>query len=216
MCLFVCAYFIFIGLSIRYILIMCEHLRNTMTAKHDIQWRGKKKDTRIILMLLCSELYVANASFIYAGFLFTGKHIQVAAVRRSVEKGKSNSTFSAHQDMGTSRSNHYTAQDNDDFIASESDRQLLLMRQQDEELDELSESVQRIGGVGLTIHEELSGQERILNDLSLEMETTSNRLDFVQKRVAMVMKKAGIKGQIMLILFLVVLFIILFVLVFLT
>uniref|UniRef100_A0A0D9YKE4 t-SNARE coiled-coil homology domain-containing protein n=2 Tax=BOP clade TaxID=359160 RepID=A0A0D9YKE4_9ORYZ len=141
---------------------------------------------------------------------------QVAAVRRSVEKGKSNSTFSAHQDMGTSRSNHYTAQDNDDFIASESDRQLLLMRQQDEELDELSESVQRIGGVGLTIHEELSGQERILNDLSLEMETTSNRLDFVQKRVAMVMKKAGIKGQIMLILFLVVLFIILFVLVFLT
>uniref|UniRef100_A0A0E0N7Y7 t-SNARE coiled-coil homology domain-containing protein n=1 Tax=Oryza rufipogon TaxID=4529 RepID=A0A0E0N7Y7_ORYRU len=137
---------------------------------------------------------------------------QVAAVRRSVEKGKSNSTFSAHQDMGTSRSSHYTAQDNDDFIASESDRQLLLMRQQDEELDELSESVQRIGGVGLTIHEELSGQERILNDLSLEMETTSNRLDFVQKRVAMVMKKAGIKGQIMLILFLVVLFIILFVL----
>jgi hypothetical protein len=81
-------------------------------------------------------------------------------------------------------------------------------RQQDEELDELSASVERIGGVGLTIHEELSGQvrgvmdkvqswqscagtvtgmrvltvlqERILNDLSLEMETTSNRLDFVQ------------------------------------
>jgi uncharacterized membrane protein YvbJ len=38
----------------------------------------------------------------------------------------------------------------------------------------------------------------------------------VQKRVAMVMKKAGIKGQIMLIAFLVVLVIILFVLVFLT
>ena len=31
-------------------------------------------------------------------------------------------------------------------------------RQQDEELDELSASVQRIGGVGLTIHEELIGQ----------------------------------------------------------
>lgn len=31
-------------------------------------------------------------------------------------------------------------------------------RQQDEELDELSLSVQRIGGVGLTIHEELLGQ----------------------------------------------------------
>lgn len=31
-------------------------------------------------------------------------------------------------------------------------------RQQDEELDELSASVERIGGVGLTIHEELLAQ----------------------------------------------------------
>lgn len=31
-------------------------------------------------------------------------------------------------------------------------------RQQDEELDELSASVERIGGVGLTIHEELLSQ----------------------------------------------------------
>jgi hypothetical protein len=101
-----------------------------------------------------------------------------------------------------------------------------------------------------------------LGELSLDMETTSNRLDFVQvccashhigsihftlschsldrydwsgffwlristtwifspficvqKRVAMVMKKASLKGQIMIIVFLVFLFIILFVLVFLT
>lgn len=34
-------------------------------------------------------------------------------------------------------------------------------RRQDEELDELSASVQRIGGVGLTIHEELIGQVSI-------------------------------------------------------
>lgn len=35
-------------------------------------------------------------------------------------------------------------------------------RQQDEELDELSASVERIGGVGLTIHDELLAQVRIL------------------------------------------------------
>lgn len=34
----------------------------------------------------------------------------------------------------------------------------MLCRQQDEELDELSASVERIGGVGLTIHEELLSQ----------------------------------------------------------
>ncbi|XP_052173928.1 syntaxin-61 [Diospyros lotus] len=113
-------------------------------------------------------------------------------------------------------SKQYASQDNDDFISSESDRQLLLIRQQDEELDELSASVERIGGVGLTIHEELLAQEKIIDELGMDMESTSNRLDFVQKKVAMVMKKAGVKGQIMMILFLVVLFVILFVLVFLT
>ncbi|KAL9392433.1 hypothetical protein Peur_016353 [Populus x canadensis] len=115
----------------------------------------------------------------------------------------------------TDKSNQYT-QDNDDFIQSESDRQMLLIKQQDDELDELSASVERIGGVGLTIHEELLAQERIIDDLDTEMDTTSNRLDFVQKKVAMVMKKASAKGQLMMIVFLVVLFIILFVLVFLT
>ncbi|GMY15943.1 syntaxin-61 [Fagus crenata] len=153
---------------------------------------------------------------------------QVSAVKKAVDAGKeSNGTGitsvngmrrelmrvpNSHQ---TDSSNQYTAQD-DDFIASESDRQMLLIKQQDEELDELTSSLVRIGGVGLTIHEELLGQEKILDDLGMEMDSTSNRLDFVQKKVAMVMKKAGIKGQMMMILFLVVLFIILFVLVFLT
>ncbi|KAL8145486.1 syntaxin-61-like isoform X1 [Apium graveolens] len=116
----------------------------------------------------------------------------------------------------TDRSDQYIARNNDDFISSESDRQLLLIKQQDEELDELSASVERIGGVGLTIHEELLSQEKILDDLGTEMDSTSNRLDFVQKKVAMVMKKASVKGQLMMIFLLIALFIILFVLVFVT
>ncbi|XP_039116508.1 syntaxin-61-like [Dioscorea cayenensis subsp. rotundata] len=156
-------------------------------------------------------------------------HTQVDTIRKTLEAGREKSSVigssynggrrelmrlpndSASQ-TGTSHPYH----DNEEFITSESDRQMLLIKQQDEELDELSASVQRIGGVGLTIHEELIGQEKILDELSLEMETASNRLDFVQKRVAMVMKKAGAKGQFMMIAFLLVLFIILFVLVFFT
>ena len=38
-------------------------------------------------------------------------------------------------------------------------------RRQDEELDELSLSVQRIGGVGLTIHEELLAQVDLTFDM---------------------------------------------------
>ncbi|XP_030511233.1 syntaxin-61 isoform X2 [Cannabis sativa] len=154
---------------------------------------------------------------------------QVSTVKKVLTRGKeSNGTGTTSGNAmrrelmklpnlyGTDGTDPYAANDNDDFIASESDRQLLLIKQQDEELDELSASVQRIGGVGLTIHEELLQQEKIIDELGMEMDSTSNRLDFVQKKVAMVMKKAGAKGQIMMILFLVVLFIILFVLVFFT
>ncbi|XP_009113654.1 syntaxin-61 isoform X3 [Brassica rapa] len=114
------------------------------------------------------------------------------------------------------RYDQYGGRDDDGFVQSESDRQMLLIKQQDEELDELSKSVERIGGVGLTIHDELVAQERIIDELGTEMDSTKNRLDFVQKKVGMVMKKAGAKGQMMMICFLLVLFIILFVLVFLT
>ncbi|KAJ9555618.1 hypothetical protein OSB04_010232 [Centaurea solstitialis] len=88
------------------------------------------------------------------------------------------------------RTDQYIAGENDDFISSESDRQMLLIKQQDEELDEMSVSIQRIGDVGLTIHDELLAQDQIIDELGMEMESTSNRLDFVQKKVGMVMKKA--------------------------
>ncbi|KAJ1274493.1 hypothetical protein BS78_05G065900 [Paspalum vaginatum] len=142
---------------------------------------------------------------------------QVLTLKRNVEGGRQKSAFEHSTNPSEAiRSKKHISQENDEFIASESDQQMLLIKQQDEELDMLSASVQRIGGVGLTIHDELVGQEKLLGELSLDMETTSNRLDFVQKRVAMVMKKASLKGQIMMIAFLVILFIILFVLVFLT
>ncbi|KAL9661283.1 hypothetical protein QQ045_026107 [Rhodiola kirilowii] len=152
---------------------------------------------------------------------------QVETVKKAVISGKdpynTSNTSGMRQELmrlpnsqQTDRSNQYSAYRNDDFISSESDRQLLLMKQQDEELDELSASVERIGGVGLTIHEELLAQEKIIDELGTDMDSTTNRLDFVQKKVAIVMKKAGVKGQIMMILFLLALFIILFVLVFFT
>lgn len=149
---------------------------------------------------------------------------QVRNVKKAVSAGKGPSYHDAHRELMRLPTDHsYQAErpnqygrDNDDFISSESDRQLLLMKEQDDELDELSASVQRIGHVGLTIHDELLAQEKIIDDLGNEMDSTTNRLDFLQKKVEVVMKKAGSKGQFMMILFLVVLFVVLFVLVFFT
>ncbi|CAJ1971404.1 unnamed protein product [Sphenostylis stenocarpa] len=153
---------------------------------------------------------------------------QVSTAKKAVEAGKGSniannaSLNGMHRELMRLPNSHQTTsaqnatQHNDDFIESESDRQMLLIKRQDEELDELSISVQRIGGVGLTIHEELLAQEKIIDELGNEMDSTSNRLDFVQKKVAMVMKKASAKGQIMMILGLLALFILLFILVFFT
>ena len=66
-------------------------------------------------------------NLLYGSYLhFMHEHIQVGTVKRAIEKGKSNAATSKY--LETSRTNHYSAQDNDDFISSESDRQLLLMR----------------------------------------------------------------------------------------
>ncbi|CAO2826064.1 unnamed protein product [Amaranthus hypochondriacus] len=149
---------------------------------------------------------------------------QVSNVKKKITTGKELSYHDSHLELmrlpmehphQTERSNQY-GHHNDDFISSESDRQQLLLKQQDEDLDELSVSVKTIGSLGLSIHDELLAQEKIIDDLGVEMDSTSNRLDFLQKKVGIVMKKAGAKGQLMMILFLVVLFIVLFILVFFT
>ncbi|XP_062077747.1 syntaxin-61 isoform X1 [Humulus lupulus] len=207
------------------------HLAKELLAScGSIEWQVDELDKTIAVAARDPALYGIDETELGKRRRWTSNaRTQVSTVKKALTRGKETNgtgTTSANamrrelmklpHPFGTDRPDPYSANDNDDFIASESDRQLLLIKQQDEELDELSASVQRIGGVGLTIHEELLQQEKIIDELGTEMDSTSNRLDFVQKKVAMVMKKAGAKGQIMMILFLVVLFIILFVLVFFT
>ena len=95
---------------------------------HGILYYGKWKTTIGDIMLPCSASAIAKLLFLYSGSPLTLGigHVQVGTVRRAVEKGKSNSATSKYQD--TNRTNLYSAQDNDDFISSESDRQQLLMR----------------------------------------------------------------------------------------
>lgn len=195
-----------------------------------IQWQVDELDKTISVAARDPSWYGINESELEKRRRWTSNaRSQVGNVKKAIVAGKESNGLSTSNVNGmrrelmrmpnsqqTDRSNHYVAQANDDLISSESDRQLLLIKQQDEELDELSASVERIGGVGLTIHDELLAQEKTIDELGTEMEGTSNRLDFVQKKVGMVMKKAGAKGQYMMILFLLILFIILFVLVFFT
>ncbi|XP_075479280.1 syntaxin-61-like [Primulina tabacum] len=206
------------------------HLSKELLAGcESIEWQVDELNKTIAVAARDPALYGINEVELDKRRIWTSNaRSQVGMMKKSVVTGKelngtstSNVNGMRHElmrmpDSRQTDRNQYIAHSNNDFISSESDRQLLLIRRQDEELDELSASVERIGGVGLTIHEELLAQEKIIDELGTEMDSTSNRLDFVQKKVAMVMKKASVKGQLMMILFLLVLFIILFVLVFFT
>ncbi|CAM6128548.1 unnamed protein product [Calypogeia fissa] len=68
-------------------------------------------------------------------------------------------------------------EENEEYIRGEQDRQSQLIKDQDQNLDDLSESVDRIGEVGLAIHTELGSQESLLGDLGQDIETSSSRLN---------------------------------------
>ncbi|CAI5468652.1 unnamed protein product [Closterium sp. Yama58-4] len=104
--------------------------------------------------------------------------------------------------------------ENESFAASEDDRQALIMREQDDQLDAMSQSLARIGGMGIAIHEELGSQESLIGELDEGMERTGGRLGLVQKKMTVVLKKAGLKGQLCILLALIIAFIVLLILIF--
>ncbi|CAN1857410.1 SYP61 [Linum perenne] len=166
--------------------------KELLANSESIEWQVDELDKAISVAARDPSLYGIDHGEVENRRRWTSSaRTQVGNVKRSVVAGREGIGGVATSMNGMRRelmrlqdsqptvgSNHYD--DDDDFIQSESDRQLLLIRQQDEELDELSASVERMGGVGLTIHEELLSQERIIDDLGNEMDSTSNRLDFVQ------------------------------------
>mmetsp|Transcript_23706 Transcript_23706/g.51770 ORF Transcript_23706/g.51770 Transcript_23706/m.51770 type:complete len:242 (-) Transcript_23706:446-1171(-) len=96
-------------------------------------------------------------------------------------------------------------QENQGFIQNSTGEQAMLMRQQDHELDQLSESVNRLGAVSLTISQELDDQGALLDELDEDLEGVRARLGAVQRKLTHVIKKSGIRGQICMIVFLLVL-----------
>lgn len=104
-------------------------------------------------------------------------------------------------------------EENDQFIQSEGERQQLLLRRQDDDLEDLASHVIRIGELGREMGEELESQGQLLEELDADMDSTATRMAAAQKKVQAVLDRAGAKGQLVIIGALIVLLIILLVLV---
>jgi len=102
----------------------------------------------------------------------------------------------------------------DEADAGMQDRQALLIRRQDEDLDMLSHSVSRLGQVGLEIGEELDQQGRILSEFEGEVDGFTTRLAGVRRNLAHLAKKSGLKGQICVIIVLIIVLVLLVTIVF--
>lgn len=93
---------------------------------------------------------------------------------------------------------------NDSFMDQENLRQSLLHREQDEYLDDLGQSLTRLGGMGKSISEELMEQEKIIDDLQQATDYTVHNMNDVNRLVSDMLKSKQGRSQLCLILLLVV------------
>jgi len=85
--------------------------------------------------------------------------------------------------------------DNDAFIRNQAQAQDQMIRQQDNDLEDLSQVVGVLGEMGTSIHTELEQQTRILDDLDAGVDNTSGRLNAVVRRVNKLLESTSDRVQ---------------------
>ena len=80
--------------------------------------------------------------------------------------------------------------DNEEFIDGESTRQQLLVKKQDEQLDTLSLTVNKLGQMGLAINEELEVQHKLIGELDEDTDKVSAKLKNTRKQLNKLVKRA--------------------------
>mmetsp|Transcript_89339 Transcript_89339/g.255869 ORF Transcript_89339/g.255869 Transcript_89339/m.255869 type:complete len:248 (+) Transcript_89339:60-803(+) len=100
------------------------------------------------------------------------------------------------------------AKDNDQFLERERQSQQQIIQSQDEALDQIGASAQRLHSAANTISMELKEQQQMLQDLDHDIDKETEKLNFVMKRIGRLMQTSDNK-QICLIIGLFVLMIVL-------
>eukprot|EP00922_Rhytidocystis_sp_ex-Travisia-forbesii_P058399 GHVS01086322.1.p1 GENE.GHVS01086322.1~~GHVS01086322.1.p1 ORF type:complete len:249 (-),score=64.47 GHVS01086322.1:152-898(-) len=104
---------------------------------------------------------------------------------------------------------------NRQFTDSQREQQQLLLQQQDEHLEELATSADRLHQTAVVINEELEDQQRMLCELDEDIDREAERMSFVMRKMSRLLKTNDTR-QLCLILWLVVIAVVMFLLVCLT
>lgn len=81
-----------------------------------------------------------------------------------------------------------TSDDNERFLRDETMRQQQLLSEQDQSLDGLHTSVTRLNDVAVTINHEIKTQSKMIDDLSSEVDTAHEQMNFVMDRMSKLLK----------------------------
>jgi len=81
--------------------------------------------------------------------------------------------------------------DEDDFIQSQIKSQQLQMKKQNQGLEMLSHSAQRLGTLSINITEELDSQNRLLDDMENDIEKATTSLGLITSKTKELIKKSG-------------------------
>jgi len=89
----------------------------------------------------------------------------------------------------------------------------LQLQQQDQGLEMLAQSAERLGQMSMGIHDELNQQNRMLDEMDNDLGEAGENLDIITKKTKELIEKSGGKGNCMLILCLSVTAVVLFLLI---
>eukprot|EP00567_Pseudictyota_dubia_P016175 CAMPEP_0197438308 /NCGR_PEP_ID=MMETSP1175-20131217/5346_1 /TAXON_ID=1003142 /ORGANISM="Triceratium dubium, Strain CCMP147" /LENGTH=133 /DNA_ID=CAMNT_0042968013 /DNA_START=274 /DNA_END=675 /DNA_ORIENTATION=- len=87
----------------------------------------------------------------------------------------------------------------DDFISQQVRNQRQQMKEQDEGLEMLSQSADRLGMLSKNIHEELGHQNKLLDEMEEDLDTATTQLDFVTQKTRELIQRSGGKKNFLII-----------------
>ncbi|KAL3788720.1 hypothetical protein ACHAWO_002716 [Cyclotella atomus] len=79
----------------------------------------------------------------------------------------------------------------DDFIQAEIRQQRQIMKEQDQGLEMLGQSAERLSKISMGIHEELGHQNKMLNEMEDDLETATENLSMVTLKTKELIQKSG-------------------------
>eukprot|EP00040_Diaphanoeca_grandis_P012464 m.63155 g.63155 ORF g.63155 m.63155 type:complete len:246 (-) comp23247_c0_seq1:129-866(-) len=110
-------------------------------------------------------------------------HVTSQDVQKKLESSKRNALLQGGSQSRYAKLEDQMRKDNDAFIGDQGQKQTMIIKEQDTQLDEVGATIGVLKNMGVAISDELDDQAILMDDFENEMENTTNRLNRTMKRL---------------------------------